>query len=76
MSYYTPGEPTQSRYRVVWYRVPDNLIGGPYAVAVMRPDGSHSGTRVSGIADAATAERRAWQYAEIFKTTDVREVSV
>lgn len=63
-----------SAYRVVWYRVPDNLIGGPYAVAVMRPDGSHSGTRVSCIADARAAEARAREYAALFDTADVAEV--
>lgn len=48
--------------KVIWYKVPDHLIGGPFAVAALREDGT-AAARVSGCRSEAAAEKRATDYA-------------
>ena len=62
--------------RVIYYKVPSNLIGGPYAVAVIREDGSHTGTKTSGLRTVEAARQRAADYAASFGTSDISEVSI
>jgi hypothetical protein len=64
-----------SNYRVIWYKVPDNLIGGPYRLNVLNSLGQVV-SACGGMPNRAWAERRANQYADSFGTLDVSEVRV
>lgn len=51
------------KFKVIWYKVPELCIGGPFAVALVRADGMRTGTTCTGIRSEEAARQRASDYA-------------
>jgi hypothetical protein len=51
-----------SAFRVIWYRVPDACVNGPYAVNVRRVSDDRTVSSCTGIRNQIEAARRASEY--------------